>query len=106
MSSNGTGDQPQGDCIADAVAPGSADIMLQLIQRLESRLDLLGDHILTNEEHEYLRLAIKRQAQSIQLRQAVIEKTLAGLIWASVAGIGKLLFDAAVKIAKAHGWLS
>lgn len=46
---------------------------------------------LTEEERQWVRLAIQREAQSIKLRQAVIEKTLGGLVWAALLGIGALL---------------
>jgi len=55
---------------------------------------------LTDEERQWVRLAIQREAQSIKLRQAIIEKTLGGLVWAAVVGVGYLLID----YAKNHGW--
>jgi hypothetical protein len=43
-------------------------------------------------EHErWVELAIKKQAQSIAFRQSVIEKSLTGLIWAAVIGLGIIL---------------
>jgi len=41
---------------------------------------------LTEEEQQWVRMAIQREAQSIKLRQAVIEKTLAGLVWMAISG--------------------
>lgn len=55
---------------------------------------------LTEEEHQWVRLAIQREGQSIKLRQAIIEKTLTGLIWAAIVGLGVILLD----YLKAHGW--
>ena len=55
---------------------------------------------LTEEELQWVRLAIKREAQSIALRQAVIEKTLSGLVWFALCAIGYVLVD----WAKAHGF--
>ena len=49
------------------------------------------DTTLTDDEQRWVRLAIKKEAQSIALRQAVIEKTLAGLVWAAVVGLGVIL---------------
>ena len=43
---------------------------------------------LTDDERTWVRLAIKKEAQSIKLREAIIEKTLAGLAWALILGIG------------------
>lgn len=56
--------------------------------------------MLSDEELQWVRLAIKREAQSIELRQAVIEKTLAGLAWSLLVGLGYLLID----FAKNHGF--
>jgi|JI10StandDraft_1071094.scaffolds.fasta_scaffold149230_3 hypothetical protein len=55
---------------------------------------------LTDEERQWVQLAIQREAQSIKLRQAIIEKTLGGLVWAAVVTLGYLLLD----YAKNHGW--
>jgi hypothetical protein len=53
-------------------------------------------HQLTAEQYQWVLLAIKREAQSIRLRQAIIEKTFAGLIWAAVVGLGTLVYHGAV----------
>ena len=77
------------------------------IQSLDDRITgLQGELVsrtlkpLSDDEAEWVRLAIKREAQSIKLRQAVIEKTLAGLVWAAVVGLGYVALD----YLKAHGW--
>jgi len=49
---------------------------------------------LSDDEQQWVRLAIQREAQSIKLRQAIIEKTLGGLAWAAIVGLGWLLLDA------------
>lgn len=54
---------------------------------------------LSDDERQWVRLAIQREAQSIKLRQAIIEKTLGGLVWAAIIGFGVLLVD----YAKSHG---
>lgn len=56
--------------------------------------------VLTEEEQQWVRLAIQKEAQSIKLRQAVIEKTLAGLAWAGLVGLGYVFMD----FAKNHGF--
>lgn len=56
--------------------------------------------VISDEELQWVRLAIKREAQSIELRKAIIEKTLAGLIWSAIVGFGYLLID----FAKNHGF--
>jgi len=56
--------------------------------------------VLSEEEARWVRLAIERQEQSIKLRQAIIEKTLGGLVWAALAGLAYIVFD----FAKNHGF--
>ena len=48
---------------------------------------------LTDDELQWVRLAIQREAQSIELRKAIIEKTLGGLAWSAIVGFGYLLLD-------------
>ena len=55
---------------------------------------------LSDDEVRWVKLAIHKQEQSIKLRQAIIEKTLGGLVWAALIGLGYLLFD----FAKNHGF--
>lgn len=45
-------------------------------------------HCLTEEEQHWVRLAIVKQEQSIKLRQAIIEKSLTGLVWSGIVGLG------------------
>jgi len=56
--------------------------------------------VLSEEEARWVRLAIERQEQSIKLRQAIIEKTLSGLVWAALAGLAYIVFD----FLKNHGF--
>ena len=55
---------------------------------------------LSDDEVRWVKLAIEKQEQSIKLRQAIIEKTLGGLVWAALAGLAYLMFD----FAKNHGF--
>lgn len=55
---------------------------------------------LSDEELQWVRLAIKREAQSLELRQAVIEKTMTGLIWFIICAVGYVIVD----FAKNHGF--
>ena len=57
---------------------------------------------LSEDEQRWVKLAIKQQEQNIRLRQAIIEKTLAGLAWAVVVGFGLMLLE----WAKQHGYKS
>ena len=38
-------------------------------------------------------MAIQREAQSIELRRAIIEKSLGSLVWSAIVGLGYLLID-------------
>lgn len=59
---------------------------------------------LTADESQWVRMAIKREAQSIAFREAVIRHTTSGLMLLGVVGVlaffGGLLAD----FAAAHGW--
>lgn len=59
---------------------------------------------LTADESQWVRMAIKREAQSIAFRKAVIRHTTSGLVLMGVVGLlaffGSLLGD----FAAAHGW--
>lgn len=46
-----------------------------------------AEPVLSDEEVRYVRLAIKKEAQAIKLREAIIEKTLGGLAWAAIVGL-------------------
>ena len=55
---------------------------------------------LTEDERRWVKLAIQSEAQRIQMRRAIIEKTLGGLLWAAIVALGYLLID----YAKNHGF--
>ena len=63
----------------------TADERLELIADLTAALK--SSSHLTEEEQQWVRLAIRKEAQSISLRQAIIEKTLIGLVWMGVLGV-------------------
>ena len=56
--------------------------------------------LLNAEEYRWVQLAIKREAQTIAFRQSVIDKTLTGLVWALIVGLGVLVKE----YLAAHGW--
>jgi hypothetical protein len=60
----------------------------------------VSEPVLSADEQQWVRLAIQKEAQSIKLRQAIIEKTLAGLVWAGLIGLA-LIFK---EFATSHGW--
>lgn len=57
---------------------------------------------LSDEEQRWVRMAIQREVQAVQFRKAVIEKTLAGLIWVALVGIGGVFLE----YIKNHGFKS
>lgn len=83
------------DEVKDALANLSAQV-----EGLRGELAETTPGVLTEEERQWVRLAIQREGQSIRLREAIIEKTLGGLIWAAIVGLGLLIYDGL----KNHGW--
>ncbi len=59
-----------------------------------------SDASLSEEEMRWVRLAIQKEAQSIELRKAIIEKSLVGLAWMCILGIGSVFLSWAT----AHGF--
>ena len=52
-----------------------------------------NDTCLDAEEQQWVKNAIKAQNDMERLRKAIIEKTLAGLIWAAILGVVYLFVD-------------
>jgi hypothetical protein len=63
----------------------------ELITELMDQLKTVNS--LTDDEQRWVRMAIEKEAQSIDLRKAIIEKTLTSLIWMMVVGIGYVFLD-------------
>ena len=76
------------------------DNLADRITDLQAAVETAPAPLLTDDEVRYVKLAIKREAQQIEWRQAVITKTLAGLVWAGFVGLGYVVLD----YLKAHGW--
>jgi hypothetical protein len=70
----------------------------ELITELMDQLKTVNS--LTDDEQRWVRMAIEREAQSIALRKAIIEKTLTSLIWMMVVGIGYVFWE----FLKDHGF--
>ena len=75
----------------------------------EQRAELVADIIsaihaatppITEDETRWVRQAIQLQCDRAKFRKAVIEKTLAGLIWAALVGLGYIF----VEWAALHGF--
>lgn len=77
----------------------TAEERVALIQEIVHAVKAM-DTSLSNDEQQWVKLAIKKEAQSIALRNAIIEKTLSGLAWAGIVG----LFYMFVEWAKSHGY--
>ena len=58
--------------------------------------DAMPSSLLSDEEHRWVQMAIRAEAQRIAFRSAVIEKSLLGLVWAGVIGIGFIFRDYAI----------
>jgi len=71
----------------------TADERAQLIADLTVALQAVPKKELTEEEMQWVRLAIAAEARKIKFRDAVIEKSLTGLVWACVIGIGYVFLD-------------
>lgn len=65
----------------------------QLIAEIATAIGNSRSNELTEEERQWVRLAIAAEARKIKFRDAVIEKSLAGLVWAAILGIGYLILD-------------
>jgi len=59
----------------------------------EAVLEAVEHHPLTDEEIQWVRMAIKAEAERAALRKAIIEKTLAGLVWMLVVGLITLVWS-------------
>ena len=62
--------------------------------------DAMPNALLNADEHRWVQLAIKREAQTIAFRQSVIDKTLTGLVWSLILGLGVIIKE----YLAAHGW--
>lgn len=50
--------------------------------------EAMPNALLNAEEYRWVQLAIRGEAQRIAFRQSVIDKTLTGLVWALILGVG------------------
>jgi hypothetical protein len=66
----------------------------------EITMSIKQSQVLTDDEQRWVKMAIQKEAQAIAFRRAVIEKSLAGLVWAAIVFVGTVFYDWAV----AHGF--
>ena len=59
----------------------------------EAVLEAVEHHPLTDEEIQWVRMAIKAEAERAELRKAIIEKSLASLVWMALCGVGVLVWS-------------
>lgn len=65
----------------------------QLIADITAALKNAQNQELTDEERQWVRLAIEAEARKIRFRDAVIEKSLTGLVWSAIVGAGYVFVD-------------
>jgi hypothetical protein len=74
------------------------------LEQIEERMEAVKNELLhaiekaysgtlSEDERMWVKLTIKREGQRIEVRQAVIEKTLSGLVWLAIIGIGIAVLD-------------
>ena len=67
---------------------------LELIQIVKTAVSEAVDaHPLSPDEVHWVRMAIQAEAERASLRKAIIEKSLAGLIWIGIVAAGGWLVD-------------
>lgn len=65
----------------------------QLIAEIAAAISSARPSDLTEEERQWVRLAIAAEARKIKFRDAVIEKSLTALVWSAILGIGYVFLD-------------
>jgi len=68
-----------------------SELIEGLVTALNERSSV--NHCLSEDEQRWVKIAIQKEAQSIELRKAIIEKSLTSLIWAAIVGIGYILLE-------------
>jgi hypothetical protein len=67
------------------------DELLDLVK--EAIREAVAANPLSEEEVKWVRLAIESEANRAEFRKAIIEKTLGGLAWSALCGVGYLILD-------------
>ena len=66
----------------------------ELLELLRGAItEAVEKHPLSDEEVQWVRMAIKAEADRAALRKAIIEKSLAGLVWLALVSGGGYLVD-------------
>ena len=67
------------------------DELTELLREIVA--DAVESHSLTDEEVQWVRLAIKAESERAALRKAIIEKSLASLFWLAIVAAGGWIAD-------------
>ena len=67
------------------------DELTELLREIVA--DAIESHPLTDEEVQWVRLAIKAESERAALRKAIIEKSLASLFWLAIVAAGGWIAD-------------
>ena len=67
------------------------DELTELLREIVA--DAVESHPLTDEEVQWVRLAIKAESERAALRKAIIEKSLASLFWLAIVAAGGWVAD-------------
>ena len=67
---------------------------LELISLVKTAVnEAVEQHPLSPEEVHWVRMAIQAEAERAELRKAIIQKSLAGLVWLGIVAAGGYLVD-------------
>ena len=71
-----------------------AQTRLELIALVKNAVsEVVDQHPLSPDEVHWVRMAIQAEAERASLRKAIIEKSLAGLMWIGIVAAGGWLVD-------------
>jgi hypothetical protein len=71
---------------------------LELVQLVKQAVnEVVEQHPLSQDEVHWVRMAIEAQAERAKLRKAIIEKSLAGLVWICIVAAGGWVADFVVR---------
>ena len=71
----------------------SPEERLEFINDLTTALNKNSAPTLTDDEQRWVRIAIQKEAQTIDFRKAVIQKTMSSLIWSALVGMGYIVLS-------------
>lgn len=69
----------------------SKDELLEVIK--DAVKEAVSAHPLSPDEIQWVRMAIENEARRAEYRKAIIEKTLGGLAWSILGGVGIYFLD-------------